>query len=99
MRTEIEYETYIKEGGKIEKKTIVYFDSELELIQYWESLGEFAEKVYGSMRRKSLVVKTEWVTLDQYKKDMLDWPHGYTEEEQREYEEEKFPLEDGDEEE
>lgn len=97
MRTEIEYETYIRAGGEIEKKTVVYFDSEHELIEYWESLGEFAfiEKIYGSMRKKSLVVKTEWVTLDQYKKDMLDW----TEEEQREYEEEKFPLEDGDEEE
>ncbi len=95
MRTEIEYETYIRAGGEIEKKTIVYFDSEQELIAYWESLGEYAEKVYGSMRRKSLTVKTEWVTLNQYKKDMLDW----TEEEQREYEEEKFPLEDGDEEE
>ena len=95
MRTEIEYENYIKSGGLIERTTTVYFDSERELVEYWESLGEFAEKVYGSMRRKSLVVKTEWVTLDQYKKDMLDW----TEEEQREYEEEKFPLEDGDEEE
>ena len=71
MRTEIEYETYIRAGGEIEKKTIVYFDSEQELIEYWESLGEFAEKVYGSMRRKSLTVKTEWVTLAEYKKDMI----------------------------
>ena len=71
MRTEIEYETYIRAGGEIEKKTIVYFDSERELVEYWESLGEFAENVYGSMRRLSLVVKTEWVTLAEYKKDML----------------------------
>lgn len=71
MRTEIEYETYIRAGGEIEKKTIVYFDSEEELIAYWESLGEFAEEVYGSMRRKSLVVKTEWVTLAEYKEDMI----------------------------
>ena len=71
MRTEIEYETYIRAGGEIEKKTVVYFDSEEELIEYWESLGEFAEKVYGSMRRLSLVVKTEWVTLAEYKKDMI----------------------------
>lgn len=70
MRTEIEYETYIRAGGEIEKKTIVYFDSEEELIEYWESLGEFAEKVYGSMSRLRLVTKTEWVTLAQYKKDM-----------------------------
>jgi len=71
MRTEVEYETYIRAGGEIEKKTIVYFDSEQELVEYWESLGEFAEKVYGSMRRLSLVVKTEWVTLAEYKKDMI----------------------------
>ena len=71
MRTEIEYETYIKSGGLIERKTTVYFDSERELVEYWESLGEFAEEVYGSMRRKSLVVKTEWVTLAEYKKDMI----------------------------
>ena len=70
MRTEIEYENYIKSGGLIEKKTVVYFDSEEELIEYWESLGEFAEKVYGSMRQLRLVTKTEWVTLAQYKKDM-----------------------------
>ena len=71
MRTEIEYETYIRAGGEIEKKTVVYFDSEHELIEYWESLGEFAEKVYGSMIRLSLTVKTEWVTLAEYKKDMI----------------------------
>ena len=71
MRTEIEYETYIRAGGEIEKKTVVYFDSEEELIEYWESLGEFAEKVYGSMIRLSLTVKTEWVTLAEYKKDMI----------------------------
>ena len=71
MRTEIEYENYIKPGGLIERTTTVYFDSEEELVEYWESLGEFAEKVYGSMRRKSLVVKTEWVTLAEYKKDMI----------------------------
>ena len=71
MRTEVEYETYIRAGGEIEKKTIVYFDSEQELVEYWESLGEFAEEVYGSMRRKSLTVKTEWVTLAEYKKDMI----------------------------
>ena len=71
MRTEIEYESYIRAGGEIEKKTIVYFDSEEELIEYWESLGEFAEKVYGSMIRLSLTVKTEWVTLAEYKKDMI----------------------------
>jgi len=71
MRTEIEYQTYIRAGGQIEKKTIVYFDSEQELVEYWESLGEFAEEVYGSMRRKSLTVKTEWVTLAEYKKDMI----------------------------
>ena len=73
MRTEIEYETYIRAGGEIEKKTVVYFDSEKELIEYWESLGEFAytENVYGSMRRKSLVIKTEWVTLAEYKEDMI----------------------------
>ena len=70
MRTEIEYETYIRAGGEIEKKTVVYFDSEEELIEYWESLGEFAEKVYGSMRQLRLVTKTEWVTLAQYKEDM-----------------------------
>ena len=70
MRTEIEYETYIRAGGEIEKKTVVYFDNEEELIEYWESLGEFAEKVYGSMRQLRLVTKTEWVTLAQYKKDM-----------------------------
>jgi hypothetical protein len=72
MRTEIEYETYIRAGGEIEKKTVVYFDSEEELIEYWESLGEFAftERVYGSMRQLRLVTKTEWVTLAQYKKDM-----------------------------
>tara|TARA_B100001287_G_C22454005_1_gene421881 strand:- start:208 stop:444 length:237 start_codon:yes stop_codon:yes gene_type:complete len=71
MRTEIEYENYIKPGGMIERTTTVYFDSERELVEYWESLGEFAEQVYGSMRRLSLVVKTEWVTLAEYKKDML----------------------------
>ena len=71
MRTEIEYETYIRNGGMIERITRVHFDSEEELIEYWESLGEFAEKVYGSMRRKTLVVKTEWVTLAEYKKDMI----------------------------
>ena len=72
MRTEIEYETYIRAGGEIEKKTVVYFDSEQELIDYWESLGEFAhtEGVYGSMGRLRLVTKTEWVTLAQYKEDM-----------------------------
>ena len=71
MRTEIEYDTYIRAGGEIEKRTVVYFDSEEELIEYWESLGEFAEKVYGSMIRLSLTVKTEWVTLAEYKKDMI----------------------------
>ena len=73
MRTEIEYETYIRAGGEIEKKIVVYFDSEEELIEYWESLGEFAftEKVYGSMSRLRLITKTEWVTLAQYKKDMI----------------------------
>ena len=70
MRTEIEYETYIRAGGEIEKKTVVYFDSEEELIEYWESLGEFAEQVYGSMRQLRLITKTEWVTLAEYKKDM-----------------------------
>ena len=58
MRTEIEYESYIKTGGLIERITRVHFDSEEELIEYWESLGEFAEKVYGSMRQKWLVTKT-----------------------------------------
>ena len=73
MRTEIEYETYIRAGGEIEKKTVVYFDSEQELIEYWESLGEFAytERIYGSMRQLRLVTKTEWVTLAQYKEDMI----------------------------
>lgn len=71
MRTEIEYETYIRAGGEIEKKTVVYFDSEEELIEYWESLGEFAEQVYGSMRQLRLITKTEWVTLAEYKKDMI----------------------------
>ncbi len=71
MRTEIEYESYIKNGGLIERKTMVYFDSDEELIDYWESLGEFAEKVYGSMRQRWLVTKTEWVTLAEYKKDMI----------------------------
>tara|TARA_B100000482_G_scaffold188349_1_gene168103 strand:+ start:86 stop:319 length:234 start_codon:yes stop_codon:yes gene_type:complete len=71
MRTEIEYESYIKTGGLIERITRVHFDSEEELIEYWESLGEFAEKVYGSMRQKWLVTKTEWVTLEDYKKDMI----------------------------
>lgn len=73
MRTEIEYETYIRAGGEIEKKTVVYFDSEQELIEYWESLGEFAytERIYGSMRQLRLVTKTEWVTLAQYKIDMI----------------------------
>ena len=71
MRTEIEYESYIKTGGFIERITRVHFDSEEELIEYWESLGEFAEKVYGSMRQKWLVTKTEWVTLEDYKKDMI----------------------------
>ncbi len=73
MRTEIEYETYIRAGGEIEKKTVVYFDSEKELIEYWESLGEFAytENVYGSMRQLRLVTKTEWVTLAEYKEDMI----------------------------
>ena len=73
MRTEIEYETYIRAGGEIEKKTVVYFDSERELIEYWESLGEFAKEVYGSLRktRLSLTVKTEWVTLAEYKEDMI----------------------------
>ena len=71
MRTEIEYDTYIRAGGEIEKRTVVYFDSKEELIEYWESLGEFAEKVYGSMRQKWLVTKTEWVTLEDYKKDMI----------------------------
>lgn len=70
MRTEIEYETYIRAGGEIEKKTVVYFDNEEELIEYWESLGEFAKEVYGSMRQLRLITKTEWVTLAQYKKDM-----------------------------
>ena len=56
MRTEIEYDTYIRAGGEIEKRTVVYFDSKEELIEYWESLGEFAEKVYGSMIRLSLIV-------------------------------------------
>ena len=71
MRTEIEYELYIKNVGLIERKTMVYFDSDEELIDYWESLGEFAEKVYGSMRQRWLVTKTEWVTLAEYKKDMI----------------------------
>jgi len=71
MRTEIEYDTYIRAGGEIEKRTVVYFDNKEELIEYWESLGEFAEKVYGSMIRLSLTVKTEWVTLAEYKKDMI----------------------------
>lgn len=71
MRTETEYESYIKNGGLIERKTMVYFDSDEELIDYWESLGEFAEKVYGSMRQRWLVTKTEWVTLAEYKKDMI----------------------------
>ena len=71
MRTEIEYDTYIRAGGEIEKRTVVYFDSKEELIEYWESLGEFAEKVYGSMIRLSLTVKTEWVTLAEYQKDMI----------------------------
>ena len=71
MRTEIEYDTYIRAGGEIEKRTVVYFDNKEELIEYWESLGEFAEKVYGSMRQKWLVTKTEWVTLEDYKKDMI----------------------------
>ena len=73
MRTEIEYENYIKSGGLIERTTTVYFDSEEELIEYWESLGEFAytERIYGSMRQLRLVTKTEWVTLAEYKKDMI----------------------------
>ena len=71
MRTEIEYETYIKSGGFIEKKTIVYFDSERELLDYHSSLGEFGEDVWGSMRNLKLVVKSEWVPLEQYDKDMM----------------------------
>jgi len=71
MRTEIEYESYIKTGGLIERITRVHFDSEEELIEYWESLGEFAKKVYGSMKNKWLVTKTEWVTLEEYRTDMI----------------------------
>ena len=71
MRTEIEYDTYISTGGQIEKRTVVYFDSAEELVEYWQSLGEFAKDVYGSMIRLSLTVKSEWVSLAEYKKDMI----------------------------
>ncbi len=66
MITEIDWGTYIDSKGLIEKNTKMRFDTTREMLEFYESLGEFQKGVYGSTTMNYLIISTEKVPVSEY---------------------------------
>ena len=66
MKTEIDWGTYIDTKGRIERSTKVSFDTTIEMLEFYEGLGEFQKNVYGSTTMNYLILGTEKVPVSEY---------------------------------